>query len=175
EREKAAIQEQKETITFEMVAKEYIKAQRPRWTNAKHAQQWANTLATYAYPIIGHLPPAKVTTEHILEILRPIWQSKHETARRVRNRIELVLNAAKARKLRTGENVAAWRRHLELLLTNATPRAQHHAALDWREIKPFWQAMAGHADTSAQALKLTILTGLRTSEVLGARWQEISL
>lgn len=174
-RQQAAIEQTKESLTFEMVANDYIEAQRPRWKNAKHAQQWANTLATYAYPVIGHLAPAEVTTEHILEILRPIWASKHETARRVRNRIELVLNAAKARKLRTGENVAAWRGHLELLLTNTAPRPKHHAALNWREIKLFWQAIANHDDTSTQALKLTILTGLRTSEVLGARWQEIDV
>lgn len=174
-RQQAAIVQKKDTFTFEMVASDYIEAQRPRWKSAKHAQQWANTLATYAYPVIGHLAPAEVTTEHILEILRPIWASKHETARRVRNRIELVLNAAKARKLRAGENVAAWRGHLELLLTNTAPKAKHHPALDWREVKAFWQAIGTHEDTSAQALKLTLLTGLRTSEVLGAQWQEVDL
>lgn len=103
-------------ITFDDVAKDYIEAQEPSWTNAKHAQQWKNTLATYASPVIGKLAPADITTEHLLAILAPIWNTKKETASRVRNRIEIVLNAAKARKLRVGENVAAWRGHLELLL-----------------------------------------------------------
>lgn len=174
-REQVLLEQRKDTFTFEQVANDYIEAQRPRWKSAKHAQQWANTLATYAYPVIGDLAPADVTTEHLLKILSPIWQTKSETARRVRNRIELILNAAKARKLRDGENVAAWRGHLELLLTNTAPKAKHHPALDWREVKAFWQAIDTHEDTSAQALKLTILTGLRTSEVLGARWQEIDV
>lgn len=175
-RKDEAVQTQQEMVTFDMVAADYIKAQRSGWKSAKHAQQWINTLATYASPFIGHLPPAEITTEHILKILQPIWNTKTETARRVRNRIELVLNAAKARKLRTGENVAAWRGHLELLLTKHDSKAKtNHAALDWRIIGEFWQAFKNDTDTSAQALMLTILTALRTSEVLGANWQEIDL
>lgn len=176
-RQDAATREQQQAITFDMVAADYIEAQRSGWKNAKHAQQWVNTLATYASPVIGQLPPAEITTEHVLEVLQPIWNTKHETARRVRNRIELVLNAAKVRKLRTGENVAAWRGHLELLLppSKAGKVRKHHPALPWGQIGRFWQAIKSDTDTSAQALMLTILTALRTSEVLGARWQEINL
>lgn len=162
--------------TFDQVAADYIAAQRPGWKNAKHAQQWENTLATYVSPIIGSLPPAEVTTEHVLKILTPIWNTKKETASRVRNRIELVLNAAKARKLRTGENVAAWRGHLELLLTNhKRNNRRHHPALPWSEMPAFWQVLSREDDLSAQALKLTILTGLRTNEVLEAKESEIDL
>jgi hypothetical protein len=118
-KEASRVANKKRTITFDTVAADYIAAQRDGWKNAKHAQQWERTLATYASPVIGHLAPADITTEHLLEILQPIWNTKRETASRVRNRIELVLNAAKARKLRTGENVATWRGHLDKLLSKA--------------------------------------------------------
>lgn len=162
-----------DTVTFDQVAADYIKAQKGAWTNAKHAQQWTNTLATYASPVIGHLAPADITTEHVLKILTPIWNTKKETASRVRNRIELVLNAAKARKLRTGENVAAWRGHLDLLLAKHKKNdRRHHPALAWTQVGWFWSAMDGESDIGATALKLTILAALRTSEVLGAHWSE---
>lgn len=165
-----------EVVTFDMVAADYIKAQRISWTNAKHASQWVNTLATYASPVIGHITPADITTEHLLKILSPIWNTKKETASRVRNRIEIVLNAAKARKLRTGENVAAWRGHLELLLAkHKGSDVKHHPALPWPQIGAFWKALEKDQGISAQALQLTILTGLRTSEILGANWSEFDL
>ena len=163
-------------ITFDQVAADYIEAQRDSWTNAKHIQQWTNTLATYVSPVIGSLAPADITTEHILEILKPIWSSKKETASRVRNRIELVLNAAKARKLRTGENVAAWRGHLELLLaTHKKNDRRHHPALSWNRVGSFWDALESEGDTGSQALQLAMLTALRTSEILSAQWSEFDL
>lgn len=175
-REAQSAQEQAEVITFDDVAADYIKAQRPSWTNAKHASQWVNTLETYARPVIGHLAPADITTEHVLKILQPIWNTKKETASRVRNRIEIVLNAAKARKLREGENVAAWRGHLELLLAkHKGSDVKNHPALDYRLMGSFWLALNSHTGVGADALKLLILTGLRTSEVLGASWQEFDL
>lgn len=162
-----------QVVTFDQVAAEYIEAQRRSWSNEKHAQQWVNTLATYASPVIGHLAPNDVTTEHLLKILTPIWNTKKETASLVRNRIELVLNAAKARKLRTGENVAAWRGHLDLLLANHKKNdRRHHPALPWAKVGSFWGALDKDQDIGSQALKLTILTALRTSEVLGAHWSE---
>lgn len=163
-------------LTFKEVADDYIKAQRPSWKNAKHAQQWENTLATYVHPEIGELPPDEITTEHILKILKPIWSTKKETASRVRNRIELVLNAAKARKLREGENVAAWRGHLELLLANhKLSNRRHHPALPWVQMPEFWQVLSRENDISAKAVQLTILTGLRTREVLEAHRSELDL
>lgn len=177
-KEREALEQQRmaKVITFDMVAADYIAAQHPSWTNAKHAQQWENTLATYASPVIGELAPKDITTEHLLTILTPIWNTKKETASRVRNRIELVLNAAKARKLRTGENVAAWRGHLDLLLTkHRNQDRRHHPALPWTQISELWQALAKTNDTSGQAVKLTILTALRTNEVLQAHWSEFDL
>lgn len=164
-------------ITFKTVAADYIAAHRAGWKNAKHAQQWANTLATYAEPIIGHLSVSEVATAHVLEILQPIWTSKTETASRVRNRIELILDAAKARGLRDGENPARWRGHLDKLLPKRTKvrAVEHHTALPWPELPAFMLELAKHDALTYAAIRLTILTACRTSEVLGATWDEIDL
>lgn len=163
-------------VTFETVALAYIESQRPGWRSPKQAPQWESSLRTYAFPVIGHKAPAEVTTEDVLAILRPIWDAKQETARRVRNRIEIVLNAAKAQRLRDGENVAQWRGHLELLLTRQKTMGRgHHAALPWQQVPAFWQTIKDHNDLSACAVRITILSALRTSEVIGARWREIDL
>lgn len=163
-------------VTFEAVALAYIEAQRPGWKSRKHGKQWEAILRTYAFPHIGRKAPAEITTEDVLAILQPIWGSRPETARRVRNRIETILNSAKAQNLREGENVAAWRGHLELLLTKQKAKARgHHAALPWQQAPAFWQAIKDHSDLPACAVRLTLLTALRTSEVMGARWGEIDL
>lgn len=171
-----AVAEQKRQTepAFEKLAGDYIDAQRTGWKSKKHAQQWENTLRQYAYPAIGQKKAGEITTEDVLAILRPIWETKPETARRVRNRIELILNAAKALGLRQGENVAAWRGHLELLLAKQRKAARgHHAALPWARIPDFWNIITTHKDLSAAAVRLTLLTALRTSEVMGAQWSEI--
>ncbi|BAP80327.1 phage integrase [Pseudomonas sp. MT-1] len=164
-------------VTFKKVATDYIAAHRAGWKNVKHAQQWENTLATYAEPVIGHLPAAEVSTAHVLEILQPIWITKTETASRVRNRIELILDAAKARGLRDGENPARWRGHLDKLLPKrAKVRAvEHHTALPWPDLPAFMDGLAKHDALSYAAIRLTILTACRTSEVLGATWDEVDL
>ena len=167
----------RKSVTFQDVANDYIEAHRAGWKNVKHAQQWTNTLATYAAPIIGELATSQITTEHLLEILKPIWASKAETASRVRNRIELVLDAAKARGLRDGENPARWRGHLDKLLppSSKAKRTQNHSALPYSELSRFMQALNGVEGLSATALKMTILTACRTSEVLAADWSEIDM
>lgn len=159
---------------FREVAEDYIEAHKAGWKNAKHAQQWTNTLATYAFPIIGSKPVDEVETDHILQILNPIWTQKPETAARVRNRLELVLDAAKARRLRTGENPAQWRGHLDKLL----PRRRladrgNHASLPWQQLPTFMAALKASTDLSSIAVKLTVLCALRTSEVLGGCWGEV--
>lgn len=175
--QEAAQLEQAKQITFATVAADYIKAHRAGWKNAKHAQQWENTLKTYADPIIGKLPPADIGTDHILKVLQPIWLTKPETASRVRNRIELVLDAAKARKLRDGENPARWRGHLDKLLPKRTKvsAVKHHAALPWSELPAFMKELRKFDDLGYKAMQMTILTTCRTSEVLGATWPEIDL
>lgn len=165
-----------EVVTFDMVAADYIAIHSVNWVNAKHHQQWINTLATYASPVIGQLPPAEITIQHMLKILRPIWNEKKETASRLRNRIELVLKLARSRKLFAGENVAAWDGVLEFeLANNNVNKRRHHPALPWAQSGKFWQALESEQDTGAKALQLTMLTALRTKEILGAHWSEFDL
>ena len=177
ERQQEAQRREALRVTFKQAAADYIAAHRASWKNAKHAQQWENTLATYALPIIGHLPPADVTTTHVMEILRPIWATKTETASRVRNRIELVLDAAKAQGLREGENPARWRGHLDKLLPKRAmvQVREHHTALPWPKLPALMIELAKHDDLTYHAIRLTILTACRTSEVLKATWSEIDL
>lgn len=174
---KAELAQKAKAITFKSVTLDYIAAHRAGWKNAKHAQQWENTLTTYAFPILENLNAEDVTTEHVLQVLTPIWQSKSETASRVRNRIEMVLDAAKARGLREGENPARWRGHLDKLLP---PRSKvkvvvHHPALPWAEIPAFMKEIEKHDELSYKAMQLTILTACRTNETLGATWGEFDL
>lgn len=164
-------------ITFNTVSADYIAAHKAGWRNAKHAQQWVNTLKTYAEPIIGELSPDEINTDHILKVLKEIWLTKPETASRVRNRIELVLDAAKARGLREGENPARWRGHLDKLLPKRTKvrAVKHHAALPWSELPAFMTELSKAEDLTYKAMQMTILTACRTGEVLGATWPEVDL
>lgn len=163
--------------TFEAVALALIESKRAGWKNAKHASQWENTLATYAYPTIGARDVADIDTTAVLEVLTPIWTAKHETATRVRQRIEMVLSAAKVRGLRNGENPAAWKGHLDHLLP-AIPkkaRTRHHPAMRWADVPAFMVELRANDCTSARALEFAILTACRTGEVIGARWSEFDL
>ncbi|WP_416425083.1 tyrosine-type recombinase/integrase [Pseudomonas sp. App30] len=160
--------------SFQEMAEDYVEAHRPGWKNAKHAQQWANTLKTYAYPVIGSKSVAEVETADLLKILNPIWTVKPETASRVRNRIELVLSAAKALGLRAGENPALWRGHLDKLLAKRKISDKgNHPALAWERLPDFMAELDKHSDMSAMAVKVTILCALRTTEAIGATWDEI--
>lgn len=162
-------------VTFKQIAAEVIAAKRPGWRNPKHAAQWENTLATYAFPVFGDLDVAAIDTEHVLAALQPIWTAKHETATRLRQRIEAVLDAAAARKLRSRENPARWKGHLDTLLTaiSKADRVRHHPALPWRELPAFMAQLTENKSSSALALRFAILTASRTGEVLGAQWPEI--
>jgi len=172
-----ALIEAAKQIKFDSVAADYIAAHRPGWKNAKHAQQWENTLNTYASPFIGELSPGEITTEQVLRVLQPIWTVKPETASRVRNRIELVLDAAKARRLREGENPARWRGHLDKLLPKRekVQAVKHHPALPWSELPAFMAKLNKLDKVTFKAMQMTILTACRTSEVLGATWDEVDL
>lgn len=163
--------------TFESVARDLIDSKRAGWKNAKHAAQWSATLETYAYPVLGARDVASVDTAAVLEVLNPIWSTKHETATRLRQRIEAVLTAAKVRGLRSGENPAAWRGHLAALLP-AIPkkaRVRHHPAMPWQDLPAFLAALRQRDSMSARALELAILTACRTEEVVGATWSEFDL
>ena len=131
-------------ITFDKAATAYIDANSPAWRNAKHGDQWRNAIATYASPVIGKLPVSKIDTAHVLRILKPIWLEKTETAVRLRGRIEMILDWAKAQGYRSGDNPAAWRGHLDAGLLPAPSKvaaAGHHAALPWPEIGAFMAAL----------------------------------
>ena len=159
-------------ITFAQLADEYINIHKSAWKNEKHIQQWQNTLKTYAFPIIGKLSPNEITTDHITQILEPIWIVKNETANRLRNRIESVLDYAKAKKLRAGDNPATWKGNMEYLLSKTKKKVKHHSALSWTEAPEFWKTLVQEDSFSSYALQLAILTATRTNEVLGAKWKE---
>ena len=164
-------------ITFDKAAAAFIQANSPAWRNAKHGDQWRNTLATYASPVIGALPVSKIETAHVLRILSPIWATKTETATRVRGRIEKILDWAKVQGYRTGDNPAAWRGHLSEALPTPSKVADagHHAALALAEIGAFMVALRAAQGAGARAMELIILTATRTSEVLNAKWAEFDL
>jgi integrase len=147
----------------------------PSWRNAKHAAQWHMTLQKYAAPL-RRLPVDQVTTDDVLSVLRPLWQSKPETGSRVRGRIERVLDAAKAHGLRSGENPARWRGHLDQLLPKRQRLTRgHHAAMPYADVPAFMSDLQSRQATAALALEFAILTAARSGEVLGARWDEFDL
>ncbi|MBA4754527.1 MAG: site-specific integrase [Sphingobium sp.] len=163
-------------MTFKGVAETYISANEASWRNDKHRQQWRNTLASYVYPVIGELPVAEIATAHVLKILEPIWQDKPETASRIRGRIETVLDAAKARGYREGENPARWRGHIAQILPRRSRLTRgHHKAMPYEAIPAFVAKLREREAMAALALEFVILTASRTSEVLGATWAEVDL
>lgn len=164
------------STTFKDIATSYIAANEDSWRNPKHRQQWRNTLSTYVYPEIGDMPVVEIGTTHILRILEPIWKTKPETASRIRGRIETVLDSAKARGYREGENPARWRGHLAQILPARSKLSRgHHKALPYEEIPDLIQALRTREAVAALALEFAILTAARTGEVLGATWDEVDM
>jgi integrase len=164
-----------EGARFGECADRLIEAMRPSWRNGKHAAQWEMTLRDYAAPL-RRLPVDKVTTDDVLSVLKPLWNEKPETGSRLRGRIERVLDAAKAQGLRSGENPARWRGHLDQLLPKRQRLTRgHHAAMSYIELPAFVRDLHGRQATAALALELAILTAARSGEVLGARWGEFDL
>lgn len=168
---------QAQAKTFDEAAAEFIKAKGDEWRSLKHGAQWAATLETYASPVIGRLLVGDVTQAHVLQILRPIWSTKTETATRVRGRIEQVLDWARVQGLREGENPARWRGHLDKLLAapQKVAKVEHHAALPIDDAPAFMRALAQRHGTAALALRFLVLTAARSGEVRGARWSEINM
>ena len=165
------------SITFKEAATQYITTHRAGWRNVKHAAQWTASLERDAYPIMDALPVSEIDTAVVLKVLEPIWSAKRETANRLRGRIESILDWAKAREFRAGENPARWRGHLSMLLAarGATEKRKHHAAMPFSEIGGFMVDLRGRDGVGARALEFAILTATRTGEVLGARWSEIDM
>ncbi|VVE35978.1 integrase [Pandoraea communis] len=163
--------------TFHEAAEEFIRERSGTWKNAKHAQQWTNTLVTYAHPIIGDMDVRDVDTSAVLRILQPIWTKKTETAQRVRGRINAVLDAESVRGNRAADNPARFTDHLDRVLprTNKRQQVKHHPALPWEDAPAFVRELETRPRRAARALHLLILTAVRTNEVRFARTHEFDM
>jgi integrase len=163
--------------TFERCALEYIKLHRASWKGAKHASQWENTLATYAYPKIGAKHVRDIAVGDVLAVIESHWLTKNETMVRVRNRIELVLSWAAVRGYRSKENPAAWKGNLAGTLPKPSKVNQHeaHKALPFTQAHDFMVQLRQTAGTGAKCLQWLILTATRSNEARGATWSEIDL
>ncbi len=161
--------------TFGELADRHVEAMEPSWRNPKHRAQWRMTLSVYAKPLRALLVN-EITTAHVLEVLKPIWQKIPETASRVRGRIENVLDAAKVQGFRSGENPAAWRGHLKLILPARKKLTRgHHAAMPIDDLPDFVASLRARPAVAARCLEFAILTAARSGEALGTHWSEIDL
>jgi integrase len=163
-----------EIPTFEEFAQQVHLERMPTWKNAKHGQQWINTLRDYAFPKIGRMPMDSIGQPEVLMCLSPIWTVKHETARRLSQRIKTVLDVAKSKGFRDGENPVTAIKDAGVL-PRVTNKPKHHAAMRWQDVPEFYEALQGRTAMAAKALMFTCLTGSRTGEVLGMRWAEVDL
>ena len=175
EARKATRQADRVVPSFGECADAYVETHRKSWRNDKHVAQWTMTLTSYCAPI-RTMPVNEVDTEAVLKVLQPIWDRLPETAKRLRGRIEKVLDAAAVRGFRTGENPARWRGHLQNLLAKPKVLTRgHHAALPYEKLPEFVAQLRARHSVAAQALEFAILTACRSGEVCGARWEEIDL
>lgn len=177
EAKSALLAERANFLTFNAAAEQYIAAHESGWRNVKHAAQWRSTLEQYASPVLGEMHVKAIELGHILKVLEPIWGTKTETASRLRGRIESVLDWARVRGYRTGENPARWRGNLDALLPERRKVAaiKHHEAMPWHEVSSLWHKLQAGDGISARALSFVLLTACRSGEVRGARWEEIDL
>jgi len=168
---------QRKRLLFVDAFRRFLEDKRTEWGNAKHRQQWENTLQTYAVPVLGNLAVEDIEFAHILAVLKPIWHKKPETAKRTRGRIEKVLDWAKVHGHRDGENPARWQGNLENALPSISKIrvVKHHPALPYPEIADFIKRLQARKGTAAIALEFAILTAARSGEVRGATWQEFDL
>jgi integrase len=165
------------SMTFDVCAEAYIEAHKASWKNGKHAEQWRGSLRNYASPVFGSSPVQAIDLALVMKALEPIWEAKSETASRVRGRIEAVLDWAKVRGYRSGENPARWRGHLDKLLPARAKiqKVKHYPALPYAEIGAFMALLRGQEGIAARALEFLIVTSARTGEIIGARWNEVDL
>jgi integrase len=165
------------TKTFAEAAREYLVAHEAGWRGGASSKQWRHCLKKHILPTLGRKAVNAITTADVLAVLSPIWTTIPETARRVRNRIELILDFATAHEWRKGDNPARWKGCLEALLPDQrrTNGVKHYAAMPWQEVPSFMVRLRAEPDNIARALELAILCGSRPGEVLNARWSEIDL
>lgn len=171
----ALIAEQSRARTFDQAVTAFMDARSDEWRNVKHRAQWLSTLGTYASPTIGNLLVQDIAQHHVVSVLTPIWREKTETATRVRQRIEKVLDFATANGWRTGENPATWRGRLSELLPRPSKikTVEHQRALPAKAVPGFVQQLRKAPGTAARALEFLTYTAARSGEVRGARWSEI--
>ena len=164
-------------VTFKQCAIEHIESRKATWTNKKHAQQWVNTLETYAYPLIGDLPVAEVDINLMERLLSPIWYTKNETANRVRQRIESILDRAIVKRLREGPNPAVWRGSMSALFPapKDVRAVVHQPAMAFDELPKFYKTLRMKTSVSALALRMLIQSGVRSKEGRGAHIDEFDL
>ena len=165
---------QREIPTFAEIAQQVHIDRMPTWKNAKHGQQWINTLRDYAFPKIGRMPVDSIGQPEVLMCLSPIWTEKHETAKRLAQRIKIVLDVAKSKGFRSGENPVTEIKDAQVL-PKVKAKPKHHAAMGWRDAPAFYADLKTRDAMAAKALMFTCLTGSRTSEVLNVTWDEIDL
>ncbi len=164
-------------LTFSEVADLYLAKEEPAWRSPIHARQWKASLRDYVTPVIGSMPVSAVETGDVMRVLESIWLRKTETASRVRQRIEAILDYAKTREWRTGENPARWKGHLSNLLVAKEKVApvKHHAAMAWQAVPDFMASLGTRQGVAAAALAFLIHTATRSTEARGAVWGEIDL
>lgn len=172
-----AVAERAHRITFDQAVTKCLAARSLEWRNVKHSQQWINTISAYASPVLGKLPVELITTDLVYKVLEPIWTTKTETATRVRQRIETVLDWCKARGYLKGENPARLKGGLGELLPKAQKikKVKHHAAVPYSQIHDFVQTLQALKGVTPLALEFALLTAARTGEVVAAKWEEIDL
>jgi integrase len=171
------------SMTFDACVGKYLDAHRAGWKNPKHRQQWEITLRTHASPVFGALPVAAIDTGLVMKAIEPIWTKTPETAGRLRGRIESVLDWARVRGYRNGENPARWKAHLDHLLParGKVRKVKHHAALPYTDVPAFMGGLRGQEGIAARALEFLILCAVRTGDLIGndrddappMRWQDV--
>jgi integrase len=175
-------------MTFSEAARGYLDQHSAKWRNVMHAAQWPSTLKAYVEPILGQMPVAEIDVPLVLKVLEQklgaargysagsFWMTRPETAKRVRGRIEAILDWAKARGYRAGDNPAAWSTIGQVLPARGQiAKVEHHPALDYRELPAFMARLRAHEGSAARALEFLVLTAARTREVVGAKWEEIDI
>jgi integrase len=168
---------ERSTMTFRECAETLIDAKKAEWKNEKHQYQWSQSLISYAYPHIGDLSVQEINLTSVLKVLEPIWQTKTETASRVRQRVEAILDWAKVREYRVGENPARWRGHLDKLLPSPKKiqKVVHQPAMEYMDVSAFYMTVRTNQTVSKLALAFIILTATRSKETRFAQWDEIDL
>lgn len=161
-------------VLFRPYAHQYVEAMSPKWSGKRQEQRWINSIATYAFPVIGHLALEEISTDHIVEILKPIWATRNETASKLRGRLQKILSAAITSGLRTAPNPAEFKNHLENILPSIRRQVKHHKALPFQEIPSFFEFLMASDAVSSLCLQFTLLNATRTSETLYAKRDEVS-